>query len=253
MKRSFRFIVVVLVATCSLSLTLGEAHARPRCNRRNCQQPAQNQPTVPAKPTAQPTKTVPPAKVGGIPLPNLRGCDARGHGQAISSYLYKIRKAMELIRAGLKPANNLFGSCKIFPTGLRNSCCTKFKSEAVKRCKEGVLAQAAQDHECSLKAVDCRLIRPAQCLIKKVTERKRAECCNWLRPQGQEQLLAYCDVAVEHIASGCSVAAVPTPTSEDVPVSIPQEPTPSELAPLEPVDAVVPADTVGQIPERSLD
>ncbi len=239
MKRSYAVIFGVLVAICLFGASVESGHARPRCNRRNCQGSSQPHPTQPApKPTPKPA---PPAQSGGITLPNLQGCDPRGHGQAISSYLYKIRKAMEQIRAGLKPANNLFGSCKIFPTGIRNSCCTKFKSEAVKRCKEGVLAQSTQDHECALKATDCRLIRPVQCAIKKITERKRAECCNWLKPQGQRQLLAYCDAMVDQISNGCQIAAAPTPSGGGEPI----------INPLEPVGTIIPDDSIGSLPDRA--
>mgnify|MGYP006273958977 CR=1 FL=1 len=236
MKRSFGFIFGALVAACIIRAHVDESYARPRCNRRNCQ--GATQPAL-AHPTPKPA---PPANVGGISLPNLQGCDARGHGQAISSYLYKIGNAMELIRVGVKPANSLFGSCKIFPSGLRNSCCTKFKSEAVKQCKAGVLAQAAQDHECALRATDCRLIRPVQCAIQKITERKRAECCNWLKPHGKRQLLEFCDAMVDQMSNGCEAAPGSTNPRFDQPTA---------TDPLEPVGTVVPEDPALTIPNES--
>lgn len=249
MSRSLRAISIASIVACFFVVHAWEGHARPRCNRRNCQQPIGVQPVQPAQPASPPPNTAPPAQVGGIPLPGLGGCDPRGHGDAISLYLSKIRAAMEEIRVGLKPANNLFGSCKIFPTSVRNSCCNTFKTEAAKRCKEGVLVKAAQDLECSLKAVDCRVMRPVQCAIKKITERKRAECCRSLAPQGRAQLLAYCDTAVEQIAAGCGVAEAPTPTLE-VPISIPRQPEGSEIQPLEPVGAIIPQEPTGKVPER---
>lgn len=246
MSGSLRAISLASIVACLFVVHAWEGHARPRCNRRNCQQPVGVQPAQPAPP---PPNTAPPATVGGIPLPMLGGCDPRGHGLAIASYLDKIRAAMEEIRAGLKPANNLFGSCKIFPTSVRNSCCNTFKTEAAKRCKEGVLAKAAQDPECSLKPVNCRMIRPLQCTIKKVTERKRAECCRSLAPQGRAELLAYCDTAVEQIAAGCEVAQAPTPSVE-FPISIPQQPEAPVTQPLEPVTTVIPDDPTGKVPEQ---
>jgi len=118
---------------------------------------------------------------------------------------------MAQILAGLKDTGTAYGVCQIAAGSIRKTCCQKISDVAVKKCQDEVLANSAADSECDPRGVNCRFIRPLQCTIERVKEKKRQQCCNSLKPQALGTLLNFCKQQVEALSKGCQLEETPIP------------------------------------------
>jgi hypothetical protein len=161
-------------------------------------------------------------------------CDARAHGQAIVKFQEKIGASRQRIKEGLiEGTRKYLSTCSSAPAFLRKGCCAAIKNVAVEQCKQKVRQEALMDNECAFDRRNCGII----CKKEKI----RSQCCTWLAPQVQADLVAYCDTAAQEVqdqSGACTlVEATPTPTDSPI-VGLPSTPAMTEpmltSIPLEP-------------------
>jgi hypothetical protein len=151
---------------------------------------------------------------------------------------------MAQIIAGLKDTGPAYGVCQIAGGSFRKTCCQTVSDVAVKKCQEQVLANSAADNECAPHAVPCRFVRPVQCTIARITEKKRQQCCNSLKPQALGQLLAFCKKQVDSLSKGCQIEETPIPGPiEATPIPDPIEETPIP----DPIEETPSPDSIGNL------
>jgi hypothetical protein len=144
---------------------------------------------------------VPPA----IPAPNLSECPPLGRKIAREKYMTELRKDTATIRAELLATTNLYQSCHLLSGSYRNACCKKIQDTSIQKCQDKIKAQEAAENPCAPRPVDCRLLRPAKCLLERSIERKRIECCRSIDDQVLGLLLSACVSSASAAATGCAV------------------------------------------------
>ena len=144
-------------------------------------------------------------KPPAIPAPDLSGCAPLGRKIAKEKYMTELRKDTATIHAELLATASLYQSCHLLSGSYRNACCKKIQDTSVQKCQDKVKAEEAEENPCAPRPVDCRLLRPAKCLLERSIERKRVECCRSIDEQVLGQLLGACIASAAAAASGCAV------------------------------------------------
>lgn len=144
----------------------------------------------------------------GIVPPDLSECALLGRHIARTKYYEEMLQDMRRMSAKLQFTSSLYSACHLFSGAARNACCQRIMDRSISQCQSGVIAEEKLESPCAPRPIDCRLLRPAKCLLERAIERKRVQCCIAIDGQVLKHLLNYCKVVVEHVSADCRVPEV---------------------------------------------
>lgn len=141
----------------------------------------------------------------GITPPDLSECALLGRNIARTKYYEEMLQDMRRMSAKLQFTASLYSACHLFSGAARNACCQRIMERSISQCQSGVLAEEKLESPCAPRQIDCRLLRPAKCLLERAIERKRVQCCIAIDGQVLKHLLNHCKVVVEQVSADCKV------------------------------------------------
>lgn len=141
----------------------------------------------------------------GIVPPDLSECALLGRNIARTKYYEEMLQDMQRMSAKLQFTTSLYSACHLFSGAARNACCQRIMERSISQCQSGVIAEEKVESPCAPRQIDCRLLRPAKCLLERAIERKRVQCCIAIDGQILKHLLYHCTVVVEQVSADCRV------------------------------------------------
>lgn len=145
----------------------------------------------------------------GIVPPDLSECAILGRNIARTKYYEEMLEDMQRMSTQLHFTTSLYSACHLFSGSTRNACCQRIMDRSISQCKAGVIAEEKLESPCAPRQIDCKLLRPAKCLLERAIERKRVQCCQAIDAQILKHLLNYCTVVVEQVSADCKVPEEP--------------------------------------------